>query len=178
MGFILDIFRKRALKKGRSSVPTSILPLSEIQSAVVLIDAEDSSYDACKRMVQEFFRQNNLRGEIFFMDFSKLNKEERLITSITTTILKKDVNFYGKPSAYFMNLFKEAGGDIFICLSTRTDFTIEYISACSNARFKVGRRQIGGNIFDLVLNEPEGVTRNQADVFNSLTELMKKIVNE
>ena len=45
---VKDFFRKRALKKFISTEPTSLLPLSDIKTANVVIDVEEPGYDILK----------------------------------------------------------------------------------------------------------------------------------
>ncbi len=172
---ILNFFRQRALKKYSSDVPTSILPVGEIHSAVAFIDVEDTSFDACKAALQAFFRDNGIKGDIFFFDFRKIGKEERLITSITTTILRRDLNFYGKPAQEKVNLMLGADADLFISLIRGSDFPIEFMAKCSRARFKIGRQQLPGDTFDMVVSEPEDKVFSQEEVFSGIRDYLKFI---
>ena len=96
--FIKNIFRKRSLKRHASTVPTEILPLSKIKSYVAIIDVEDPSFDTCKSTIMNYFRGMDINGAVFFQDFRKIGSEDRLITSIQTTITKKDLDWLGRPS--------------------------------------------------------------------------------
>ena len=95
---VKDLLRRQSLKKNASTEPTGFVPLEKIRSAVAFIDVEDTSFNECKNILMLFFREHNIKADIFFFDFRKLTEGERLITSITTTILKKDLNWFGKPS--------------------------------------------------------------------------------
>lgn len=167
--------RKRVLKKNESGEPTGLLPLSKIRSAVVFIDVEDPSFDNCKIAVQNFFRERSIKGEIFFFDFRKLTEGERLITSITNTVLKKDLNWYGRPSQEKMDLMLAGEPDLFISLLPRNDFPIEYMAKCSRSPFKVGRRQLPGDIFDLVIIDPEDNPCQEDEAFARMIAMMEKI---
>ena len=168
------LLRKNALKRCESHEPSGITPLSRLRSAVVLIDVEDSSFDLCKREVMAFFRENGIKGEIFFFDFRKLTEGERLITSITNTILRKDLNWYGRPPKEKVDLLLEGEPDLFISLIDKDSFAIEYLAKCSHARFKAGRRQLSGDVFDLVVSDPTSL-HCEAEVFREMAALMKKI---
>lgn len=176
--FIIDFLREKAIKKHRSKIPTGITPIGDIHTAVAFIDVEDTSFDACKNALMAFYRDYCIKGEIFFFDFRKLSDTERLITSITNTVLKKDLNFYGKPSKDKLALMLEAKPDLFISLINKDDYPIHYMASCCEAKFKVGRKQLPGNVFDLVVIEQEnaeGVSVPEADIFKSMKELMLKI---
>ena len=171
-----DAIRKSVLKKYSSTVPTSILPLSKISTAVAFIDVEDTSFNECKDALMSFFRANSIKGEIFFFDFRKIISGERLITSITNTILKKDLNWYGKPSdekIAFLDSIPEP--DVLISLLPGADFTAEFAARYCKARFKIGRVRLPGDVFDLVVSDPSGKTLSQAESFEAMKNLIGKI---
>ncbi len=172
---IKDYFRKSALKKCGTS-PTSILPLSKISTAVALIDVEDPSFDECKQSLMSFFRANNIKGEIFFFDFRKIISGERLITSITNTILKKDTNWYGRPSSEKLVLFDSLQEpDVLISLLPYDSFTAEFTARYCKARFKIGRLRLPGNVFDLVVADPSGNPLSEAESFQAIKTILDKI---
>ena len=57
--------------------------------------------------------------------------------------------------------------DLFISLSTSGDIFERYAAVCSEARFKVGRRQLKGDIYDFVVtdNGPEPIPAAEAFSF-------------
>ena len=176
--FIIDFLRNRSLKKHGSQVHTNITPLKDIRTAVTFIDVEDTSFDECKKDIMAFYRDNGIKGEVFFFDFSKISDTERLITSITNTVLKKDLNFYGKPSREKLDLMLAASPDLFISLIAKDDYPIRYMATCSQAKFKIGHKQLPGNVFDLVVidrQEPDSVPLPEDEVFKSVKALLAKI---
>lgn len=173
--FIKAFFRKRSLRKHSSTVPTEILPLGKIHSYVAIIDVEEQSFDTCKTAIMNFFRANDIKGCVFFQDFRKIGSEDRLITSIQTTITKKDLDWIGRPSRYKMNVLEEQAPDLFISLVKNPDFAIEYMVRTSKARFKIGRTQIDGDIFDLVISDPTGKEVSQKDCFSVIKSYLTKI---
>lgn len=175
LDFIKDFFRRKSLRKHSSSVPTGILPLSKIHSYVAIIDVEDQSFDACKTAILNFFRSHNIKGCVFFQDFRKIGSEDRLITSIQTTITKKDLDWIGRPSKYKLNVLEEQAPDLFISLVKDPDFAIEYMARTSKARFKIGRRQMEGNLFDFVICDPDGKNISQLDSFTAIKSYLTKI---
>lgn len=172
---IKDFLRRRSLKKYSSSVQTGITPLSEIHSAVTFIDVEDPTFDICKEAILNFYRANGIKGDIFFFDFRKIGSEERLITSITTTVLKKDLNWIGKPSREKVDIMLGSRPDLFISLINGHDFPIEFMAKCSEAKFKIGRQQIPGSTFDLVISDPDDKAYSEAEVFNAIKTYLNKI---
>jgi len=172
---VKDILRRQSLKKNASTEPTGFVPLEKIRSAVAFIDVEDTSFNECKNTLMLFFREHNIKGDIFFFDFRKLTEGERLITSITTTILKKDLNWFGKPSHEKVALMLSGEPDLFISLLPTNDYPLEFMATASRARFKVGRVQLPGNTFDLVIKDPEDRKLNEAEVCKELIKFMDKI---
>ena len=172
---MIDYLRRYALRKAASPEPTGLLPLASLRSAVVFIDVEDTSFDNCKKSLQAFFRDRGIKGEIFFIDFRRLNKEERLITSITNTILRKDLNWFGKPAREKVALMLEGEPDLFISLVPRPSYALEYLATASRARFKVGRQQLPGGVFDLVAQDPAGTVLSEDDAFKAIVKFMEKI---
>lgn len=173
--FIKSYFRKRSLRKHSSTVPTGIVPLADIRSYVAIIDVEESTFDSCKTAIMNFFRAHNIKGCVFFQDFRKIGSEDRLITSIQTTITKKDLDWIGRPSRYKLNVLEEQAPDLFISLVKDPDFSIEYMARTSKARFKIGRSQLGGNIFDLVISDPAGKNVSQMECFSVIKSYLTKI---
>lgn len=173
--FVKDFFRKQALKKYSSTVPTGIIPLSRIKTAVTFIDVEDTSFDTCKTQIMAFYREHNIKGEIFFLDFRKIDNGERLITSIQTTILRRDLDWTGKPNKEKINIMSGNNPDLFISLVRSTDFPIEFMAKCSQARFKIGRIQLPGNTFDIVLSDHEEKPSSEEDIFKEIKNFLVKI---
>ena len=69
---VKDMLRRQSLKKNASTEPTGFVPLSKIRSAVAFIDVEDTSFNECKNTLLLFFREHNIKGDIFFFDFREL----------------------------------------------------------------------------------------------------------
>lgn len=166
------LFRKRALKKYAGKTHTGFIPLNDIHTAVSVIDVEDTSFDSCKEAVLAFYREHDIKGEIFILDFRKKNPEERQITSITNTILKKDLSWYGKPSEEKVSSLNGRNPDLFISLVAGNDFPVEFIARSSPAKFKIGRTQLPGGTFDLVVAEPQGVSCTAEEIFTKIKEYL------
>ena len=173
---LIEFFRNRSLRKNASTEPTGLIPLSSVRSAVAFIDVEDTSFNECKNALLAFFRENGIKGDIFFFDFRKLTEGERLITSITTTILQKDLNWFGKPSREKVDLMLSGEPDMFLSLLPGESYPLEFMARCSRARFKVGRKQIGTDVFDLVVQDPADKTLSELEAFHGVVKLLGKIV--
>lgn len=167
------LFRRHSLRKNASSEPTGIHPLGSIRSVVALVDVEDTTFDECKNALNAFFRERGIKGDIFFFDFRRLTEGERLITSIKTTVLRKDLNWYGRPSDEKVQLMLQGEPDMLLSLIPSAGFPVEYMASCSRARFKVGREQLPGGVFDLVVSGTSDAS--QLDVFNWMVKILDTI---
>lgn len=173
--FVKNILRERYLRKAASKASTGLSPLSAVKSAIVLIDAEEPEYDACKEAVAAYFKGLNIKVDFFFLDFSKKNEDERQITSLNTTILRKDVNWYGRPSREKISMIAETGGDVFISLADNAEFPVECIAKCSVSKFKIGRIQTPHKTFDLVVEDPTHNQVSQQEAFSEIVKILETV---
>ena len=160
----------RCLRKNASGVPTGIVPLRRVASAAVIIDVEDTGFDDCKNSVLSYFRGKGIKADVFFLDFRRLAKGERLITPISTTILRRNLNWYGKPSRASAKTLLSLEPDLLVCLVPERTFTAEYLASATRARFKAGRFQ--SPVFDMVYRA-DGVSQDFA--FLEICKLLEKI---
>ena len=174
---IKDFFRKRKLRKFISTEPTSLLPLSAIKTANVVIDVEEPGFDILKEDILAWGRSEGIDVNIYFFDFRKLSKDELLLTSINTTIIKKELNWFGMPTPTKVGeLFREKS-DIFISMVANGDFPIEFVSKCARARFKIGRYEFEGHAYDMIMagSAVEDLRSDSREIFAAITEFLKKI---
>lgn len=173
--FIKDIFRRRFLKRAASGNGTRLLPLSAIRSVTVILDTDDPSYTECKEAVLSFFRQNNIKVSIWFLDFAKKSSDERQTTSLSNTITAKDLNWWGRPSVDKIAAFSEEKPDMLISLAITPTFTSECLAACSKAGFKIGRHRTKGRIFDLMIEDSPSKSYNSLEAFNAIKDYINTI---
>ena len=174
---ILKIFQRKRLAKFASNVPTGLLPLSDISSVNVVIDVEEPGFDKLKDDILAWGKQVGLKVNIYFFDFRKISKDELLLTSIQTTIIKKELDWIGMPEfSKIGNLLYEQS-DLFISMVDNGDFPIEFLSKCAKAGFKVGRCGFEGHAYDMVIvNKPaEDLKSDSRKVFSAITEILTKI---
>ena len=172
---IKELLRQWSFRKSASKEPTGLLSLKAVQSAVAFISVEEQDFEACKNEILAFYRTHDIKGSVFFFDFRKIEKGERLITSITTTVLRKDLNWYGKPSQEKTRIMLEGEPDLFISLLPMNSYPLEYMARSSRARFKVGRRQLEGNVFDLVVMDPSDKSLSQKEAFGEIVKLLETV---
>ena len=174
---VLNIFRKRKLKKFASDVQTSLLKMSDIKTANVVIDVEEAGFDLLKEDILTWGRNNGIKVNIYFFDFRKLGTNELLLTSIQTTVIKRELNWFGMPPIEKVAPLIYENSDLFISLICNDRFPIRFVSNCSRARFKIGRYEYEGHPFNLIMSGSTGADlRSDArQIFASATELLKKI---
>ncbi|MGM9735973.1 MAG: DUF6913 domain-containing protein [Candidatus Cryptobacteroides sp.] len=175
MGFIRKYLRRRRLQRDASTVPTGFVPLSGISTADVVIDVEEAGFDQLKEDILAWGRSNDVKVNTLFLDFRKIGKDVPLMTSIQDTILKKELNWYGVPPQEKASLLAGDGTDLFISMIDNGDFPIEYLSKCSKARFKIGRRRFEGDAFDMVFSGDPQLGSDSRQVFATMAEFLTKI---
>ena len=174
---IKSIFRKRKIGKFISDVPTGLLPMGEIKTVNVVVDVEEPGFDVLREQILDWGRKAGVKLNIYFFDFRKLDKTELLITSIQTTIIKKELDWIGTPDmSKVIGLLGEKS-DLFISMIENGDFPIEFISKCAKARFKIGRCGFPGHVYDLVISgsQTADLRSDSCKIFDAAIELLNKI---
>lgn len=172
---IKEHFRKKMLERSRSDVPTGLLPLEQIQTAVAIVNMEEPAANLCKEELLSFFKKHDIQGEIFYLDFRKEAKDELQITSPQTTFRKKDLNWAGRPCPEKANYMRSHHPDLFISLVGKNNFPLQFLATCSQARFKIGRMQLPDQTFDLIVTHSPQQEILPAQAFVKMTEILKKI---
>ena len=174
---ILNIFRQKRLAKFISKVPTGFIPLSAISSVNVVIDVEEPDFDKLKEDIMAWSSQVGLKTNIYFFDFRKISKDELLLTSIQTTIIKKELDWLGMPEfSKIGNLLYEPS-DLFISMIDNSHFPIEFLSKCTKARFKIGRYPFEGHAYDMIIsgNPTEDLISDSRKIFAAAKDFLTKI---
>ena len=174
---IKSIFRKRKIGKFISDVPTGLLPMSEIKTVNVVVDVEEPGFDVLREQILDWGRKAGVKLNIYFFDFRKLDKTELLITSIQTTIIKKELDWIGTPDmSKVIGLLGERS-DLFISMIENGDFPIEFISKCATARFKIGRCGFPGHAYDMGISgsQTADLRSDSCRIFDGIVEYLNKI---
>ena len=174
---VKDIFRKRKLKKYASNVPTGFIPMSEIYTVNVIIDVEEPGFDNLREDILAWGRSIKAKVNIYFFDFRRLDKEELLITSIQTTIIKKELDWIGTPDLKKVSHLVDEQSDLFISMIDNGDFPVEFLSKCAKARFKIGRKGFEGHAYDMVVtgNETAELRSDSRKIFAAIRDFLTKI---
>lgn len=150
------LVRRHALRKHASKVPTGILPLDRIRRAVVYIDASTQAVGVLSDQVREFFAGRGI--------------ELRILSP-----QPKDLNWYGRMRRPGRNAGPDEAEDLFISLAAPDSFSSAFAAVSSPARFKVGRVQLPGGTYDLVIKDRRDVCESAIIVFKTMTQLLNQI---
>lgn len=174
---IMNFFRKRRIRKYASDVATGLIPMSEISVVNVVIDVEEPGFDELKEDILAWGRSIDAKVNLYFFDFRRLGKDELLLTSITNTLLKKELDWTGMPDINKIAPLMGEKSDLFISMIDNGNFPIDFVTRCTKARFKIGRHAYDGHPFDMILSGGETADlRSEArQIFNAITEFIKKI---
>lgn len=177
-GLIRDFVRRKRLKKYASDIQTGLVPLTSGSVVNVLIDVEEPGFDDLKEDIMAWGRRNaGCKVNIYFIDFRRLGKEELLLTSITNTILKRELDWVGMPDMGKITPLVGEKSDILISMVDRHDFPVDFIIRCTKAKFKIGRHKYEGHPFDMIMSGAETAElRSEArQIFAAITEFITKI---
>lgn len=174
---ILKIFRQKRLAKFASNVPTGFIPLSAISSVNVVIDVEEPDFDKLKDDIMAWSKQVGLKTNIYFFDFRKIGKDELLLTSIQTTIIKKELDWIGMPEVSKIGNLLYEPSDLFISMIDNSNFPIEFLSKCTKARFKIGRCDFEGHAYDMVISggPTEDLRSDARHIFAAIKDFLTKV---
>lgn len=169
--------RNRRIRKYISDIETGLIPLSEISNANVIIDVEEPGFDVLKDDILAWGRNSGIKVNIYFFDFRRIGKDELLLTSITNTLLKKELDWVGMPDLKKTAGLIEEKSDLFISMVDNSDFTIDFLARCTKARFKIGRCEYEGHPYDMILagGETADLRSEARQIFAAITDFLKKI---
>ena len=174
---IYRFFRNRRIRKYVSDIETGLIPLSSIKTANAVIDVEEPGFDVLKEDIMAWARNTGIKVNIYFFDFSRIGKDELLLTSITNTLLKKELDWTGMPDLTKVAGVIEEKSDLFISMVDNGNFPIDFLARCSKARFKIGRYEYDGHPYDMILagGETTDLRSEARQIFAAITDFLTKI---
>ena len=174
---IYRFFRNRRIRKYVSDVETGLIPLSSIKTANVVIDVEEPGFDVLKEDIMAWARNTGIKVNIYFFDFRRIGKDELLLTSITNTLLKKELDWTGMPDLAKVAGLIEEKSDLFISMVDNGNFPTDFLARCSKARFKIGRYEYDGHPYDMILagGETTDLRSEARQIFAAITDFLTKI---
>ena len=65
--------------------------------------------------------------------------------------------------------------DLFISITAKTSVSERYAASSSRARFKVGRRPVGHNVYDIVLTNPGELYKSESVAFAAICDFLRMV---
>lgn len=153
--FIKNSLRARTLRRYGYKEATGLRPVTALHTAAVLLDVQNPDFETLRKTVLDWLKAHGIKPELYFFDFRKIDKEEMLLTSMKTTYIKRELNWYGRLSAERIEPIVEMRPfDLFISLVPDVEFPTKFMAACMPASFKVGICGYEGAPYDLVVSAP------------------------
>lgn len=176
LSFADYIFKKKVKQLERTH---SFIPFSEAKKIGILYNGTDEGNYEVVTQYLRYLRANNKEVKTLgFVDKKELppNQFAKLGIDFFT---KKHLNWHLVPDHPLVTNFVNENFDILINLSVEKCFPLQYISAISKARFRIGRYEEGHtNYYDLMINIDNGTTLKefikQIDHYLNMIETKEK----
>ena len=94
---------------------------------------------------------------------------------ISSTGARKDLNLYGRLKKKAMNTIMHHGTDLYIDLTSRDDYTVQFTATAFPAKFKIGSTTAEGFPFDLVVSSSGSPGSTSVQIFNEIATLLLTI---
>lgn len=140
----------------------------------VLLDVEEQDFETCRDSITGYCRKNGMDLNLMYIDLRRYSKKVRPSTDPDATFRKSDMKWYGCPRMKKTALVKNNPCDLFICLSGKDEFCIEYLSCAAEAKFKIGRTVFRNDPFNITIDGSGGKT-GQNEIFMAIIDLLAKI---
>ena len=135
------LIRYFCMGRHRSSVPTGLVPLSDLHSVVMYLNSPEDLQEPQKITIGKFFKQHGMELSFLHADDEELRSDS----------------------------------DLFISLAPKSDVNECYAAGCSSARFKIGRHQIKGDIYDFVVTDGTPEPAAAIDSYNVIEQFLLNI---
>lgn len=160
-----------------SPIETGFIPLSSVNTANVVIDVEEPGFDELKEDILAWGRITGIKVSLYFFDFRRIGKDELLLTSITNTLLKRELDLIGTPDPNKIAPLLEEQSDLFISMIDNKEFPIQFLAYCTKARFKIGRHGFEGHPYNMIMsgNETADLRSEARQIFAAITDFLTKV---
>lgn len=163
-------------KKKKEKVKTQIAPFDSLRSAVILIDATDPDWGQARIKSSVFYKVYNIKGENWYIDLSKRDKDDPLATPLEKSILREDAKWRrGLPATERLGRLIEETPDILISLFKTMNPQVERIFSESKAKFKVARSLADPSLADILIEDTPEASLSQEDSLDYIIRCLKKI---
>lgn len=170
---MFDFLKKKKITETRES---RILPFDEIKSMILLVDASKREFLEVKKRSDAFYKTYGIRGESWYIDLRKLDKDDPLETPFERSILRDDAKWKkGLPASDRLKALLEDEVDVVISLFDTENPVIERIFNESKAGFKIARRLSNPKMADILIKDPAETGFSQPDSFDYITNFLNKI---
>ena len=169
---MFDFFRRKKKEK----VKTQIAPFESLRSAVILIDSTDPDWGQARIKASVFYKAYGIKGENWYIDLSKRDKDDPLATPLDKSILREDAKWKrGLPATERLGRLIEESPDILISLFGTMNPQVERIFSESKAKFKVARNLADPSLADILIEDTPEATLSQEDSLDYIIRCLKKI---
>ncbi len=96
------------------------------------------------QFLREYFQQQG----VIFRDYCIFDKDSNPMAK-ANSLAVSDLNWWGIPKTDKMGNFMEINFDLLLCIALEPNYAVDYITALSNAKFKIGSSPDDDNYFDL-----------------------------
>lgn len=173
-GFIKKRGRRLSLSwREKDSSMTGIIPLGKISVAEVFLDASAPDAEDTVKCIYEYFEGKGKNVEVFSLSFGRGSVKKKI--EGVRYIRKKDISWCDCTKLGRIHPYTNIEEDLFISLLPKDSFPVEFVARCSSARFKIGRKQLSGNVYDLVFSETEVEAFNQIQAFENIMDFIERI---
>ncbi len=170
---MLGIFGNSRLKKDASDIHTEFLPLGDIRSAVVVVDGAAGKVEECVEQVEKFCKENKIALRLMYIDLRRYNSKTWPPSDPAKTLVKRDLNWYGRPNPLKVAQILSSPADLYVCLYVGEEYCVRYISSSVRARFKVGPSEYRNDPFNIVVS-PAGTSDAEA-LFLKIRDLLVSV---
>ena len=172
--FIKEMGRRYALSwREKDSSKTGVVPLEKIQTVAVFLDVQSPEIEQAVDHIRKSFSERGIGVTIFTLQ-PQLESVNEMIPGVVY-ILKNDLSWCDCPKIGRRHPFLSVGEDMFVSLYRQSSFTLEFIARCSRAKFKIGRSQLPGNIYDFIVEEPEDSQLDQIQAFDNIIDFISAL---
>lgn len=181
--FLTTLLRKARLRKHASKLPTGLLPLRNVRSALVIADGTEPGCREYADRMTAFLKSNSVAVSVIFIDLRKIRKDTVVYVNGEGTITRRQVNWFGMPKLKKTGHLFSSEADLLINLRSIDDYTGDFISKAAKAKFKIGTCDYPGNPFDLIVSGAGvnadgdiGAVAGTAEKTDAICSFLKQII--
>lgn len=159
------LIRKARIKEYFDTKETGFLPMSQIRSAVILLDGTSEGCTSAGEKLKKFFSSCNVSVTLMYLDFRRKSKTVIRYSPAEETIYSRHISWTGVPKIKKFHSLLTTEFDLMINLVENSGFTVDFLSKSLKARFKIGALDYKGHDFDFIIEtpSPDGTQPNNSD---------------